>query len=122
MKNIKIQIPTNHEIDQEKSDLSKGLVCFKEVKKQLPTRWEGKDLTKEAEKIDCYKRIISNSDPKQVQKVKDEILLIKAEKEAEKRYPANEPDFAMFTASKYEKQEAFLQGVKWCREQLKTKT
>jgi len=83
MKNIKIQIPTNHEIDQEKSDLSKGLVCFKEVKKQLPTRWEGKDLTKEAEK------------------------------EAEKRWD-------LWTLG-LEERTAFLQGVKWYQEQLKTK-
>lgn len=35
MKKLEINIPDGHEIDLDKSDLSKGIVFFKEVKKKL---------------------------------------------------------------------------------------
>jgi hypothetical protein len=40
MKKLEIEIPQGHEIDQEKSDLSKGLVVFKKVEEKWPTSWE----------------------------------------------------------------------------------
>jgi len=40
MEKLEIEIPQGHEIDQEKSDLTKGLVVFKKVEKKWPTSWE----------------------------------------------------------------------------------
>lgn len=36
MKTLRIEIPNGHEIDIEKSDISKGVVVFKEVTKKYP--------------------------------------------------------------------------------------
>lgn len=40
MKTINIEIPSGHEIDQEKSNLSEGKIVFREIKKALPKTWE----------------------------------------------------------------------------------
>lgn len=40
MKTINIEIPKGHEIDQEQSNLSEGRIVFKEIKKELPKKWE----------------------------------------------------------------------------------
>ena len=40
MKTLNIEIPSGHEIDQEKSNLSEGKIVFREIKKTLPKTWE----------------------------------------------------------------------------------
>jgi hypothetical protein len=40
MKTLKIEIPEDHEIDQEQSNLAEGKIVFKQSKKALPKSWE----------------------------------------------------------------------------------
>jgi hypothetical protein len=39
MKTLNIEIPDGYEIDQEKTDLKKGLVAFKKIEFNLPKSW-----------------------------------------------------------------------------------
>lgn len=39
-KTLNIEIPKGYKIDQEKSNLAKGKIVFKEIEKELPKTWE----------------------------------------------------------------------------------
>ncbi len=39
MKTFNIEIPDGYEIDQQNSDLTKGLVVFKKIELNLPKHW-----------------------------------------------------------------------------------
>ena len=52
MKNLKINAPEGYEIDQQKSDLEKGIVEFKK-KSELPTEWTKELGRQRAEGVYC---------------------------------------------------------------------